>query len=463
MLRKMAANLDTTNLEYTPQYASNLADNIKECVYNILNYEEIQVKNISSGKIFSGLLKMPNSINIAERLSLIDGVEVLNINAPIAPEQYTSIETPNTPMIVKTDQEYLINNNYIKVPVKSVVADLSKDLDTFGEVALTFLSSRGVDNLEVVVRASDAPFTTRNISYENKTVTLVNSNEENSYLGFFIKNLSIDPLRYSLFYTTTELAKILGGKPSIIILTPNMTFNGNRTLESLPLGTLALVFDRDLIVVHDRQVVISTMPPNTLIGRSFNLTKQSVLIPTKSQNVNDIFGNKNVKYKILNLPVSFIQAGDFLSDIEITNVNKTEATLSEPVSAGPKTVTLGTYKRWKQLCKDVLGISYTHKTLDDYNNMNPNVLRTEINRLAIVSNSLTALFKTYSFGRLQSFVIKGLNALSDAHRANNYDIALDNLFSGNLVGYTNLTDDDCNSNKYLINVIKKTIYDLVTT
>ena len=105
----MTVKLDTTNLEYTPEYASNLADNINKSIYNILNYEEIQVKKIASGKIFSELSKMPNTINIEQRLSLIDGSELLNINAPLAPEQYASIKTPSTPMIVKTNQEHLVN------------------------------------------------------------------------------------------------------------------------------------------------------------------------------------------------------------------------------------------------------------------------------------------------------------------------------------------------------------------
>jgi len=463
MLRKMTVKLDVSNLQYTPEYASNLADNIKDAIYNILNYEEIQVKNIASGKIFSGLLKMPNVINIAERLSLIDGVEVLNITSPLAPEQYTSIETPNTPMIVKTAQEYLVNNSYVKLPVKNVLVDLSKELETLGQVSLTFLSQGGTDNLDIVVSINDVPFTIRNISYENKKLTLSNDNKSNDYLGIFIRSLSTDPLKYSLCYTTNELAQVLGGKPSVTVIQQNIIFSGNRTLEALPLGTFLLIFEKDILVIHDKQVVTSTTFLNNLVGKPFNLTKQSVLIPTKSQNVNDVFGNKQPKYKILVLPVSFLQAGDFLSDVEITNISKNEATLSEPVSPGTKTVTIGTYKRWKQLCKDVSNISYTHKTLSDYQNMNPDVLRTEVNRLEITSNKLVSLFKTYSFGRLQSYVIKGLNALSDAHRANNYDVALDDLFGGDLVSYSNRTEDDCNSNRYLVNVIKRAIYDLVTS
>ena len=462
MLRKMTVKLDTTSLEYTAEYASNLADNINQAIYNILNYEETQVKKIASGKIFSELAKMPNTINIEQRLSLIDGLELLNINAPLAPEQYASIKTPSTPMIVKTNQEHLVNNNYIRIPVKTIQVDLTKELNALGEVAVTFLVSSG-NNLDVVIRAGDPPFVARNMSYEDNNIVLINNNSDDDYLGAYVRSFSSDPLKYSFFYTASELAQILGGKASIEILQSNVIFSGNRTIESLPLGMLLLIFEKDIILVQDKQIIISTAFANSLIGKPFNLTKQSVSISTKSQNVNDVFGIKQVKYKNVLLPVSFIQAGDFLSDVEIITTNKTEATLYEPVASGPRTVMLGTYKRWKQLCKDLSSISYTHKTLEDFQNMNDDVLRTEISRLQIMANSLINLFKTYSFGRLQSFVLKGLNALTDAHKSNNYDVALDDLFNGDLISYTSRTEDDCNSNRYLVNVIKRAIYDLVTT
>lgn len=462
MLRKMTVKLDTTNLEYTPEYASNLADNINKSIYNILNYEEIQVKKIASGKIFSELSKMPNTINIEQRLSLIDGSELLNINAPLAPEQYASIKTPSTPMIVKTNQEHLVNNNYVRIPIKIIQIDLAKELNALGEVTVTLLESNG-DNLDIVIKAGDAPLTVRNMSYQNNKITLINNNNNNDYLGAYVRSFSSDPLKHSFFYTASELAQILGGKASIEILRSNAIFNGDITIESLPLGMLLLIFEKDIILVQDRQIVIGTTFRNNLIGKTFNLTKQSVLISTKSQNVNDVFGVKQVKYKNVVLPVSFIQAGDFLSEIEIITTNKTEATLYEPVASGTRTVMLGTYKRWKQLCKDLSSVSYTHKSLKDFQNMNESVLRTEVNRLQIIANNLINIFKAYSFGRLQSFVLKGLNALTDAHKSNNYDVALDDLFNGDLASYLNRTEDDCNSNRYLVNVIKRAIYDLVTT
>ncbi len=464
MLRKMAVKLDTTNLEYTPEYASNLADNINQSIYNILNYEEIQVKKIASGKIFSELSKMPNAINIEQRLSLIDGLEVLNINAPLAPEQYASIKITDTPMIVKKEQEHLVNNNYIKIPVKTVSADLTKDLDLYSQVQVSLYGLHGnPPNANVIIKKNDPPINTRNFRYSDNVITLINNGQDTDYVGFCVRSSQEDPLKYSFLYTTSELAKLLGGSPISQIKESNLVFNGNRTIEGLPLGVFLLIFERDIIIVRDNQIVLTTRFTNDLVGKRFNLTHQSVSISTKSQNVNDVFGVKQVKYKNLLLPVSFIQAGDLLSDVEIITTNKNEATLSEPVTSGPRTVMLGTYKRWKQLCKDLSSISYTHKTLEDFQNMNTDVLRSDINRLQIVANNLITLFKAYSFGRLQSFVIKGLNTLSDAHRANNYDVALNDLFNGDLVSYTSLTEDECNSNRYLVNVIKKAIYDLVTT
>lgn len=464
MLRKLVSKLDTTNLEYTPEYSSNLADSIKSSIDNVLNFEEIQVKKVVSGKIFSELTKIPNTINITERLSLIDGVELLNIQAALSPDQYSSIPVTNIPMLVRQEQQLLVNNNYIKLPVKNVYIDLTSDLNTFSQVQVCLYGLNGSPtNTELTFHKNNSNMAIRNFVYNDGIITLANNNLDTDYVGVIVRNSQEDPLKYSFFYTIAELAQKLGGKPTSTIQQSNVLFSGNTYIQELPTGYFTLIFERDAIVVNNNNIVVSTRLITDLVGKRFNLVRQSLSITTKSQNVNDIFGVKQVKYKSIILPGLFIQAGDYLSDIEIVTTNKNEAILFEPIYPGNRTVTLGTYKRWKQLCNDLNNIIYVHKTLDDYKNMNPDVLRSNTNRLQIIANQLISLFKSYSFGRLQSFVIKGLNALSDAHRANNYDVALDDLFGGDLVSYINRTEDDCNSNRYLVNVIRKAIYDLVTT
>ena len=448
----------TDDLYNAIQYLNSVKD-------KILNFNK-QSQYILGSEYAKDLSVLENSINITERLSLVDGVEVVNVSAEKVPNQYSSYYSPPTPEMFVKDVTNLINNYYVTISPKNNVIDVSHVVEMLqvGHSGVRLLAIAGDGRDPLVMSLYDTQETFENITYDPnaKTLTIGRSLGNNKIVGVRLLNINDnvnnDPLKYSLYYTTKELSGVLGGKPNTKIV-EQIIFDKNN-LPTIDVSDYVLVFDNDVIVVRNSQILITSNFLNYLDKKPCNITTQNVRIPTTSSNVHEIFGNKADKQKVLKLPFNFLQQGDYISDIEITSVLGATVTLSESASPGNKTVQLGSYKRWKDLCIAINNLNIPTHTLEEINSLDVFSRKSLVNKVLTSLASLSSISASFGFGRLQGNIIKSLNTISNAHRENRYDIALSELFSGNIDTYIDMSDADASTNALLINAIKQAIYEV---
>ncbi len=460
MLKNAITNLGLIGSENTPENAYDIEQRLNYYKNKILNFRKDQAIYLYNGKIVSELLKLPNSINIKERVSLIDGMEILNISAEHTSDQATSMTFSTTPLLVTKPEEALVNNNYITLPVKEVSTSLAQDFLQSDNVVVKILKKGSEPPVTVTLNESSMSFVAQNIVYNADTKVLkINAREDqNGALGFRLSTRNDDILKYTFYYTSSELSTAVGGKNNTSVI--NRTRFDETSISSLENQDVSLIFDRDIIIVRSQKIVFATSSVEDLYGKMCNVVLQYVSIPTRSQNVNKIFGKDQQKHNKIKSPLSFIQAGDFLSDVEVITSIQGELTLSDRITVGPRSVSLGCYRRWANLCSRLPSLD--NNGLDYYKGLDTLALKSAINKLNTTVQIFINLFKTYTVGRLQSYVIKNLNQIINQHRMHKHDLALDDLLNGDIVSYSSRTENDSNSNTYLVNVIRRTIYDLVT-